>query len=504
MTRDEKIEAFRKAIIAQADAMGEGGWMTIDVPASIRADGNLRVPKTPFELWAVALSGGSHLVASWTNVSPVGVKQGADDPNHTDWMLGAGLGPLDMKTGGPNPLAEELSAAAYAARAEVERRVLAFDCSVLLQGHTVTGRVHIPSSRDDFPSVSDDGVPPVTVVKNAGPDWLEMAIKTFRLGGAVIVERGGEMAHLVTELRATGGGAIIRMEKARALYPAGSLLKVEPSAGRLTLEVDHALVSERAAAAFNAGPLEDDPVVSVEPPPPHTPGFGIVPHNPNKRHPSYNTTLYEPCFKLESANWDLYAAWEYDKGGRYDPHYGYEMYLSIWAFPVPRIPGDKTRPMFHSDKRIWKDGELSQAVHDVLYTIDPEARFAGQRLSEEFARQRLAEKAKIAAHSDDRIIQEMRRLGREEDGLWEEKEGGDLTQRDYTYMLTQYSQLFHIYSEIASERGIELDMAEIRPFIASQQARDDETLARMDARQREFDEYMRSTPPLNKPAGPRM
>ncbi|MCV9964564.1 hypothetical protein OIU34_21990 [Pararhizobium sp. BT-229] len=504
MTRDEKIEAFRKAIIAQADAMGDSGWMTIDVPTSIREDGRLRVPKAPFELWAVALSGGSHLVASWTNVSPVGVKQGADDPNHTDWMLGAGLGPLDMKTGGPNPMAEVLSAAAYAARAEVERRVLAFDCSVLLQGHTVTGRVHIPAVRDDFPTVSDDGIPPVTVVKNAGPDWLEMAIKTFQLGGAVIVERGGEMAHLVTELRATGGGAIIRKEKARALYPAGSLLKAEPAVGRLTLEEDRALVSERAAAAFNAAPLEDDPVVSVEPPPPHQPGFGIVPHNPNKRHPSSNTTLYEPCFKLQSANWDLYAAWEYDKGGRYDPHYGYEMYLSIWAYRNPRDTDRGPRPHFHSDKRIWKDGELSQAVHDVLYMIDPEAKFAGQRLSEEFARQRQAEKAKIAELSDDRIIHEMRRLGREEDGLWEEKEGGDLTQQEYTSMLIEYNRLFRIYTEIARERGIELDMGEIRPFIASQDARDNETLERMDAQQRAFDEYMRSTPPLNKPLAPRM
>lgn len=218
MTRDEKIEAFRKAIIVQADAMGEGGWMTIEVPTSIRADGQLRVPKAPFELWAVALSGGSHLVAPWKNVSPVGVKQGADDPNHTDWMLGAGLGPLDMKNG---PLAEELSAAAYAARGEVERRLLAFDCSVLLQGHPVTGRVHIPTTRDDFPERSDDGLPPISIVKNARPDWLEMALKTFQLGGAVIVERGGEMAHLVTELRSAGGGAIIRKEKARMLYPAG-------------------------------------------------------------------------------------------------------------------------------------------------------------------------------------------------------------------------------------------------------------------------------------------
>ncbi len=496
MTRDEKIETFRKAIIAQADAMGGGGWMTIEVPTSIRAHGKLRVPRAPFELWAVALSGGSHLVASWKNVSPVGVKQGADDPNHTDWMLGAGLGPLDMKIG---PLAEGLSAAAYAARGEIERRLLAFECSVLLQGHPVTGRVHIPAARDDFPELSDDGLPPISVVKNAGPDWLEMALKTFQLGGAVIVERGGEMAHLVTELRATGGGAIIRKEKARTLYPAGSLLRVDPGAGQLALQEDEVLVSERAATAFNAAPLEDDPVESVEPAPVHTPGFGIVPHDPSKRHPSYYTKLYEPCFKLESANWDLYAAWEYDKGGRYDPHYGYEMYLSIWAYRNPRDSERRPRPHFHSEKRIWKDGELSKAVHDVLYIIDPEAKYAGQRLSEEYARRQAAEKAKIATLSDERLVHEMRRLGQEEDGLWEEKESGDLTKRDYEVLLSEYNRLFLIYTEIARERGIELDMNEVRPFTANQEARDAEKIALIETRQRDFDEYMRSTPPLKSP-----
>jgi hypothetical protein len=502
MTRDEKIEAFRKAIIAQADAMGEGGWMTIDVPVSIRADGRLRVPKAPFELWAVAPSGGAHLVSPWKNVSPVGVKQGADDPNHTDWMLGAGLGPLDMKSRSANPLADDLSAAAHAARGQVEKRLLAFECSVLLQGHALTGRVHIPSTFGDFPERSHDGFAPISVVKNAGPDWLEMALKTFELGGAVIVERGGEMAHLVTELRSSGGGAIIRKEKARTLYPAGSLLRVDSANGRLTLEEDQSLISARAATAFNAAPLEDDRIETFDPPPQHKPGFGIVPHNPDKRHPSYNTTLYEPCFKLQSEKWDVYAAWEYDKRGSYHPHYGYEMYLSIWAFRNPRDADRGPRPRFHTEKRLWKDGELSQAVHDVLYMIDPEARYAGQRLSDEISRQNAEEKAKIAALSDDRILHEMRRLGREEDGLWEEKEGGDLTQLDYTVMLREYNRLFRIYTEIARERGISLDMGNIRPFIASQDTRDNETLQRMEVQQHEFDVYMRSTPPERKP-GPR-
>ncbi|MCS4088886.1 hypothetical protein [Rhizobium sp. BK176] len=496
MTRDEKIETFRKAIIAQADAMGEAGWMTIAVPASIRTDGLLRVPRAPFELWAVAQSGGSHLVSPWKTVSPVGVKQGADDPNHTDWMLGAGLGPLDMKQGA---IAQELSAAAYAARGAVQSRLLRFKCDVLLQGHAVKGRVHVPTHPDDLPVASADGLPPISVVKDAGPDWLFVAIKTFQLGGLVIVERGGAMAHLVTELRATSGGAIIRKEGARNLYPAGSLLTVDPSVGKIELEEDEVLFSEAATKAYNAAPFEDDRIVSSGPLPVQKSGFGFVAHDPKKKHPSYHTSQYEPCFKLTSANWDVYAAWEYDKSGPFHPHYGYEMYLSVWGIRNPRAADRGPRPQYHSQKRLWKDGELSEAVHEVLYTIDPEARYAGQRQSEQWARERQEQKDKIASLTDERLLQEMRRLGQEEDGLWEERESGDITEQDHTVLRCEYNNIFRIYTEVAHERGFELDMNEIRPFIASQQARDNETMERVDAQQRAFDDFMRSTPPLKTP-----
>jgi hypothetical protein len=500
MTRDEKIEMLRKAIVAQTDAMGEAGWMTIKVPTTVAAEGILRVPRAPFELWAVALSGGSHLVSPWKTISPIGVKQGADDPNHTDWMLGAGLGPLDMKIGGPNPWAKALSAAAYAARSEIERRLLSFECSVLLQGHSVTGRVHIPATRDDFPVFSDDGYPPITIVKNAGPDWLEMAMRTFNLGGAVVVERGGEMAHLVTELRQTGGGAIIRKEKARSLYPAGSLLKVDPAHGKLSLEEDDALFSERAALAFNATPLEDDLVaVAVETAAPYKAGFGLVPRDPKKQHPAYHTSEWQPCYRLETDNWKYYAAFHYDKSGHYDLHYGYEMYLMVWAYPVPD-PHDRTpRPTFYSDKRIWKDGEVAKAVADVRYMIDADARNEESRFRADLERRKQDERRPIIELSDARLMEEMRRLGQEEDGLWEEKESGDIDQTDYTVMIAEYRRILGIYHDVARERGLEYDSDEVRPYFASHNARIDEQRRAIDAQQQDFDEFMRSTPPERTP-----
>jgi hypothetical protein len=494
MTRDEKIEALRKAIIAQADAMGEAGWMAIDVPLSIRADGLLRVPRAPFELWAVALSGGSHLVAPWKNVSPIGVKQGADDPNHTDWMLGAGLGPLDMKSG---PFAEDLSAAADAARGDVVRRLLNYDCSVLLQGHAVVGRAHVPQAFDDYPATSEDGLPPVTIVKNAGPDWLDMAIRTFRLGGAVIVERGGEMAHLVTELRETGGGAILRKEKARKLYPSGTVLRVDPAASRLTMEVDEELMSARAAVAYNYTPLEDDLVIEpATSPAPFNPGFGLVRSDPSKRHPSYHTSEWQPCYRLETSNWKYYAAFEFNKSGPYDLHYGYQMYLTVWAYPIPDPHGRKPRPTFHSEKRVWKDGDVAKAVEQVRYMLDDDALKEEMRFRAERERRKQEQRRPIEALSDERLIEEMRRLGQEEDGLWERREGGEIDQSEYYDMMSQYRRILEIYHEITVERGIKYDLAEMRPYFASQRNRDEEDKRRRDKQQQDFDEFMRSTPPL--------
>lgn len=163
-----EIATLRKMVVEQADSMGEDGWSEISVPAKVAPSGRLRVPRGAFEMWAVERSNGAHLTVGWKPVSPSGLKIMGDDPYHTDWMLGAGLGLHDMR------YSEALCKAAYAAKAEVERRLLGFDCSILLHGPAVTGRVWSPMSSSERPPEADeDGLPPVMVVRSASVTWME-------------------------------------------------------------------------------------------------------------------------------------------------------------------------------------------------------------------------------------------------------------------------------------------------------------------------------------------
>jgi hypothetical protein len=250
---DARIEGLRERILAMADAAGESGWLDLPVPREVRASGVLRVPRGAFERWSVSRAGGDHLAAPWEPVSPPGLKLAGDDRYHTDWLLGAGL-PLDaMAHGSDHPHSELLVDAAYAGMADVARRLLDHDASVLLPGPDVVGRVHHPAGPGDFPDPDPEGFPPVLVLRDASPDHLALVVEALDAGGAAIVERGGQMAHLVTVLRGEGRGPILRRDSARRLFPQGTRLLVSPSSGRLQLQEDG------RPSAGQGDPLDEDP-----------------------------------------------------------------------------------------------------------------------------------------------------------------------------------------------------------------------------------------------------
>ena len=237
------IARLRADIVARADAMGESGWMEIDVPAEVRPGGKLRVPRGPFEMWAVARSGGGHLATPWRPLSPQGLRLGGDDRFHSDWMLGAGLELSDLDAFGPNPHAEALENAALDAKFGIQRRLLGFECDVLLPGPWRSCIVFVPSGPADLPNPDDyeagddgewggdGGTGPAAILPDAGPDWLDVAHAALKLGGAVIVERGGAMAHLVTALRGDCEGPIVRIPGARRKFAPGAAMYVSTAAG---------------------------------------------------------------------------------------------------------------------------------------------------------------------------------------------------------------------------------------------------------------------------------
>ncbi len=229
------VDAIRTVVRAQADAAGPRGWLDIPVPGQVRAGGVLRVPRGAFERWCAWRSGGAHLTAPWSRVSPQGVKQLGDDAYHTDWMLGAGLDPTDMASSGPNPHRQALWHAVEDARDMVEARLLRHGASVLLGGPCVDGTAWHPRGHDDRPHSRG---PVVAVLADARPDWLGVVDAVLAEGGAVVVERGGETAHLIAVLRGHDRGPMLRVPGARRLFPEGTPVRVAADEARVTLRDD--------------------------------------------------------------------------------------------------------------------------------------------------------------------------------------------------------------------------------------------------------------------------
>lgn len=112
-------------IILQADARGRDGWMTIEVPDELSRDGFLRIPRAPFEQWAVSRTAdGGKLALPWNPVSQSG-DPGVHDPYLADWLIGAGFAPSDIQPGDQDPVMDAFRRCVLEARDAVEAEVLA-------------------------------------------------------------------------------------------------------------------------------------------------------------------------------------------------------------------------------------------------------------------------------------------------------------------------------------------------------------------------------------------
>ena len=225
--RRVECEAARKAVMAQAALPDRGGWLDLRVGGDV-----LRVPRAPFEHWALDRCGAGHLAPPWDPCSRSGMKLQGDDPMHTDWMLGAGLDPLTLRWYGPDPEAASLSDAADALLGEVQRRVLSHGgLAVLADGGFRAGRAYVARrGRGDMPEPGD-----VVVLPDASADWLDVVVTACGGGaGAVVVARGGAMAHLVV-VTAARGATILRDPEAMRRYADGQSLSVDPAGGAVSI-----------------------------------------------------------------------------------------------------------------------------------------------------------------------------------------------------------------------------------------------------------------------------
>lgn len=257
----ERVAAMRATIEAQAGPKDGDGWLTLTVPAyhvwkapepdengvtTFKANApetcarcgktfpekpyHLEdrvcgaqepavhlVPKAPFHRWALNRTHGAHLAPAWTNVAPPSWKLQFDDQDHSDWLIGAGLDDYY----GDAAVRDASNGLAY----DLQHDLLAFDAHILCGRGWVEGKVLHPKPGEAVPAGS------LIVIPFAGPDYTVPAT-TAGPTGAIITERGGELAHLVVVGREQGL-RLVRIPGALEKYPAGVRLSVNCDEGKV-------------------------------------------------------------------------------------------------------------------------------------------------------------------------------------------------------------------------------------------------------------------------------
>lgn len=209
--------ARRRRIAAAADR--GAGWL--DLPDPQGGAALARVPRAPFLRWALKGTGFDSLMPAWTPVCPPDAKMPGDDRDHTDWMVGAGL-PLDDWYAPEAPV----RVAAFRLAGRLVRDLTGREAMVLCGHGVAVGRAVHPRPGDP---VAAGEIP---VLRGADARYLEVALAAARGGGAVLVESGGALTHLV-QVAASQGVRILRLADARSLFGPGSLLEVDCDAGRV-------------------------------------------------------------------------------------------------------------------------------------------------------------------------------------------------------------------------------------------------------------------------------
>lgn len=213
------VADLRALILAQAGCdLIELAWEARgEVPA-----GKTMVPRAPFLLWAFArLRYYNRFLPAWKTVSPGGMKMAMDNPNHTDWVIGGGLDPLDrdLYWGGAKAEAAELLKSKLQDEFDERDRAEDEKVTTLVTGPKVIGVV-----THGLP-----GVTPASGLVVIIPNLHTRYLWSVTGAAAVISEEGGEVAHLVQVAREQTV-PVIRAERALERWGEGDVVEVDAEA----------------------------------------------------------------------------------------------------------------------------------------------------------------------------------------------------------------------------------------------------------------------------------
>ncbi|CAL9980674.1 hypothetical protein VPHD81_0011 [Vibrio phage D81] len=177
-----------------------------------------KVPRKPLENWALQRTKAQHLAAKWKTVSESGWKMFSDDPNHTDWVIGAGIDPADIYDD-----KKDVNDAASAWAYEFQKKMTKGDLAVLvpLRGSELTDTVQHPLQDDKVTSN-------IVVIPDCTTKWIKVAKQVGKTGGIIIAKTGGQMSHLVMN-GDEYGVTVLMHPQADTVFKRGCYVTIDPA-----------------------------------------------------------------------------------------------------------------------------------------------------------------------------------------------------------------------------------------------------------------------------------
>ena len=186
----------------------------------------IKVPYAPFARWALRHCDDVQ-IPEWKNVAYSGIKMVSDDPNHTDWVLGAGISLEDAYDSNVSTPAWDK---AFEVQQKARKSVSKFSgikAALMALKKSVHKAAVVVDAGERTGVVGED----IAVFPDSSPH------RATQLEGisAIIVESGGALAHLAVVTRGRGI-TMMRHPKACELFQKGQRVTLTPATGRIIIE----------------------------------------------------------------------------------------------------------------------------------------------------------------------------------------------------------------------------------------------------------------------------